>query len=312
MIHKNMEKFTQPENILSSRTEKEASFKARLNEIVSLPYGERGFQSWMSDILTHEGGDEEIENFFKNVSKSEFLRDTVQKNINIFVMLFHEVSKKIFDKPEDIESLVHNLKERQEEISRNGKDRYRRILSNPYASDEEYRAGTYKESIESQVRDAVFELRKKGYSTMESGFRDLVTGSQYIGINREVGIDSQTITESINKNLNKENKLILSKILVKNSDNRVQIVLFPKIRTMPLNVWKLVWDDVASCIPVIDDSLRKKENSDNGEQGRDFREAQDKIKEGKNTLLNSGLAFVDGKVVHASYQDFMNLRNSQR
>lgn len=45
-----------------------------------------------------------------------------------------------------------------------------RIAKNPYATREELDAGAYREIIESQVRDAVFSLREKGYPTYLSGF----------------------------------------------------------------------------------------------------------------------------------------------
>ncbi|MFH1597551.1 MAG: hypothetical protein ABIB97_00575 [Patescibacteria group bacterium] len=45
-----------------------------------------------------------------------------------------------------------------------------RIKSNPHPSEEEILAGGFREMIEPQVRDAVFEFRRKGYATQSSGF----------------------------------------------------------------------------------------------------------------------------------------------
>ena len=45
-----------------------------------------------------------------------------------------------------------------------------RIKNNPKPTEEEILAGTFREEIEPQVRDAVFELRRKGYSCSSSGF----------------------------------------------------------------------------------------------------------------------------------------------
>jgi len=49
----------------------------------------------------------------------------------------------------------------------------------------EVQLGAYKEVIESQVREAVFLLREKGYPTFESGFGDL-EGAQQIGLTESV------------------------------------------------------------------------------------------------------------------------------
>ncbi len=45
-----------------------------------------------------------------------------------------------------------------------------RIKSNPKPSEDEINAGAFPEMLEPQVRDAVFEMRKKGYATESSGF----------------------------------------------------------------------------------------------------------------------------------------------
>ncbi len=46
----------------------------------------------------------------------------------------------------------------------------KRTKENPHPSEEEILAGAFREMIEPQVRDAVFEFREKGYSTQSSGF----------------------------------------------------------------------------------------------------------------------------------------------
>lgn len=55
----------------------------------------------------------------------------------------------------------------------------KRKLNNPIATQDELNMGTYIESIEPQVRQAVINLRKKGYNTYESGFYG--TNKQEIG-----------------------------------------------------------------------------------------------------------------------------------
>ena len=248
-------------------------------EVGDFPDKERGELFWVTNILAYGGTHEEIRNFFKNVSKSELLRETLcTEDLDINGSITEVLMKKIFNDPKEIEDMIHNAKERQAEKARNELEKYERITTNPYASDEEYQAGTYRESIESQVRDAVFELQKRGYSPIESGFNDLVVGSQYIGINKEGSIDGQAIAGSINKNLTIETKKLFSEILVQGYQDRVQIILVPKIRTMSLSSWKTAWDEVVSCVPKINDLSINKRNTDNGLQGRKFRDAQDKIK----------------------------------
>lgn len=262
---------------------------------------------WVTNILAYGGSHKEIENFFTNISRSELLRDTLcTKDLDVNGSITEILMKKIFTDPKEVGDMVHNIKEKQKEKAKNELEKYDRITSNPYASDEEYRAGTYRESIESQVRDAVFELQKKGYSPMESGFNDLATGSQYIGISKEESVDGQTIANGINKNISEKIKKLFSQILVQGHQDRVQIILVPKIRTMPLGAWKTAWDEIVSCLPKTDNLLMNKRNTDNGLQGEKFREAQDKIKKGKNAWLSDRpeLAFVDGKVVRTPYKNF--------
>ncbi|MFH1426310.1 MAG: hypothetical protein ABIG66_02650 [Candidatus Kerfeldbacteria bacterium] len=45
-----------------------------------------------------------------------------------------------------------------------------RIASNPTPTEEEIRVGAFREMIEPQIRDALFEIARKGYSTESSGF----------------------------------------------------------------------------------------------------------------------------------------------
>lgn len=46
----------------------------------------------------------------------------------------------------------------------------KRIRDNPKPTDEEIQAGAFREMIEPQVRDALFEFYRKGYATESSGF----------------------------------------------------------------------------------------------------------------------------------------------
>lgn len=308
------ENTNQKENVSPAAEIETATFlKSLFDGVEDFPDKETWCWFWSSTIIKYGAKDEEFKNFFKNISKSDILRTALlTTDSEILGTLSDKLMSKVYVDPNQIEDMVHNATERREEKFRNNIDKYERIFSNPLASAEEYEAGIYRESIEHQVRDAVFELQKKGYSPIESGFMDIDTGSQYIGINKEESVDAQVIADSFNKKLDEKNKKLFSEILVKEYDDRVQIILIPKIKTMPLGVWKFVWDDVASCIPEAKDSLQSKKNNDNGNQGRDFRGTQDQIKEGRDAWLAPGLAFVDGKVVPMSYKDFIKIENQQK
>jgi hypothetical protein len=89
-------------------------------------------------------------------------------------------------RPEELEKLraFHNLTPKKvrlfsdfaklwrkaKAVEQSGREKEERKAKNPRASEEELRAGVYKEGLEPQVRDAVFALRRKGYATFESGF----------------------------------------------------------------------------------------------------------------------------------------------
>lgn len=58
-------------------------------------------------------------------------------------------------------------KQSHEQIERETAER---VKANPKPSEEEINAGAFPEMLEPQVRDAIFEMRKKGYATESSGF----------------------------------------------------------------------------------------------------------------------------------------------
>lgn len=71
---------------------------------------------------------------------------------------------------EQIELFQSCAKLRKSVIEQMKRDIKTRKEQNPIATAEELSMGAYKESIEPQVREAVLNLRKKGYTTYESGF----------------------------------------------------------------------------------------------------------------------------------------------
>jgi hypothetical protein len=59
---------------------------------------------------------------------------------------------------------------REEAIAATLSDTLTRAITHAEPTSEELSAGAYKEMIEPQCRDAIFAMRKKGYSTFSSGF----------------------------------------------------------------------------------------------------------------------------------------------
>ncbi len=70
-------------------------------------------------------------------------------------------------------------------------DLEQRMQSNPIPTYEEFRMGTFIEEIEPQVRDAVSELNRKGYTTASSGFDG--GDESYQSIAGDFTLDKETI-----------------------------------------------------------------------------------------------------------------------
>jgi len=72
--------------------------------------------------------------------------------------------------PEQTKIFSYFSKLRREVLNGMKESKEERKKNNPVATDAELGLGAYQENIEPQVRDAVLNLRKKGYATYESGF----------------------------------------------------------------------------------------------------------------------------------------------
>lgn len=221
----------------------------------------------------------EFENVFNNASKNQSLREEIRKGGPAVEHLLYELGNRVIDNSDIVTALITNNNERQRVIQKNQQELSKRIANNPIATDEEYRLGAYTESLEPQVSDAVFKLLEKGYSPFESGFLDLSAGSQYIGFEKIPNIAPEQIVEAINKNFNENNKKVFSEIRIENQDDRIQIILIPKIRTMSLGAWRLFWNDIADCLPEVHNESSNNKKIDNGNQGEIFRKNQDKLRQ---------------------------------
>jgi len=196
---------------------------------------------------------EELSNVFKGKSESE-----IKEKI--------EEVKKRFENPAFF--IEHNQKihERTATFNRTRE----REINNPIATEDEYDIGAYKEALETQVRDAVFILQKKGYKTFQSGFREKEGDRrQYVDMyNKKVNL-----SESFLKSF-KEKGFEISPV---NDSDRTTIYINP-INEKPVNLdeWKKIWDEFAQEIP-------KAEEEDFGDIKRyslytEFRKKQDLLK----------------------------------
>jgi hypothetical protein len=139
--------------------------------------------------------------------------------------------------PEKVRLLSDFAKLRRRTVNQGEREAEERKEKNPKATEEELHAGVYKEYIEPQVRDAVFALRRKGYTTYESGFG---------------GYDRQIISFEKNHLKNFELPEDLTKKLaglgVKAAvePNRISLT-FEKY--VELDEIKKIWDEIAEALP---------------------------------------------------------------
>jgi hypothetical protein len=91
-------------------------------------------------------------------------------------MIRHGMSGTDVELSFDSRRLRHRVHEEME------REKERRLEENPAPTDVELSLGVYIEDIEPHVRDAVLELRKKGYSTRGSGFNSYNMQSVYLDL----------------------------------------------------------------------------------------------------------------------------------
>ena len=173
--------------------------------------------------------EQELRTVFENKEESE-LQDAVQK---VEQLCNSEEAFRSF--AEQYIETFQSTTERANSFKR----RDARRETSPLASDQEFKLGTYRESIESQVSDAVFELDEKGYRPFESGMtEDPNNREQFIGF-YDVKI---TIPQQLVELLEDEG----FEIRVEEMDDRTQIRISPPAdRKVRKSEWKAVWDQVS-------------------------------------------------------------------
>ncbi len=145
-----------------------------------------------------------------------------------------------------------------------------RFKQNPNASDVEYQLGAFKESLESQVSDAVFELAEKGYRPFESGMDENVySREQFIGF-----YDTEIqIPDLLKESLMEEGFTIY----LRDMDDRTQIRISPPGgRRVRSSEWKAVWDQVSHFMSDNVNEAVKSKNVYGYHQ--EFRDLQDGLK----------------------------------
>ncbi len=144
-----------------------------------------------------------------------------------------------------------------------------RASESPVADDAEYDAGTYREGIERQVVDAVFELRAKGYDTFQSGFTEGEARSQFLDVyNKKVSVPTE-ITEYLSD--------VGFRIEVHQDGGRTTIMLSPVDEAaVRLDQWKEVWDSFANRMPSAE--LEDLSDARIYDQRVDFQRIQDNLR----------------------------------
>jgi hypothetical protein len=109
---------------------------------------------------------------------------------------------------------------------------------NPKATEEELSAGVYKEHLEPQVRDAIFALRRKGYTTYESGF-----SARY---DRQMVSFEKNHLENFQLPEDLVQKLAGLGVKAEVNPNRVSLT-FEKFTE--LDEIKKIWDEISEALP---------------------------------------------------------------
>lgn len=125
---------------------------------------------------------------------------------------------------------------------------------NPIATEEELNMGGYQESVEPQVREAVLSLRRKGYTTFESGFHGF--NSQKISFEKDHLVPEELI-----------DKLKIEGVNIEIKPNSIS---FSCNQYLKLDEIKKIWDQIEQSLP----DLEKPAEPCNLEQAKSFREKQ--------------------------------------
>lgn len=244
------------------------------------------------EFLFRQNSSEKVSAFIAQLAENNEFMATVRRTpdmiSNLCTLYRHQ---EILTDPVKLSNFSYNQNLYHQELLHKSKGVVERIQQNPFASEDELDAGVYREDLESQVRDAVFIFRKKGYNTFESGFGDNVTGEQFIGFDKSNMSAIPVIPDELAEELSSQN----ISITMRESKDRYSLRLTPTGNFPSLEEWKEIWKIVTDLIP----SIHSNVHSENVHTGisREFREKQEKIKKGESVYLGHGLRFEDRKSV---------------
>lgn len=157
---------------------------------------------------------------------------------------FHRLTK------EQVEIMQYYVQLRRATLDQMQHDITRRVDNNPHATEEEMAIGAYLEQIETQVRSAVQVLRRKGYSTINSGFSGLHSQKILFSEPRKVELPPDLILELKNKDITvkigPEEVDLHARVLHPREQRDVK---FECNRPLTLDELKEAWDKIAEALP---------------------------------------------------------------
>ncbi|MEI7810597.1 MAG: hypothetical protein WCI41_03540 [bacterium] len=229
----------------------------------------------------------------ERVKENEWLNTQVTQCPRLMEYLDREDAR-LLDNPELLEVFLKNALLREEAFTEMRSSFKNRLETNLYASEEEVEAGIYWECLEPQVRSSIITLRQKGYQTFESGFENLKTGSQFLGVTKG------QLTFSVSQSLIEKLRERGINIEVVSLEDRDSLTLKPQ-RSLSLDEWREIWGIISQTLPEIKTPLSLTETL----SAKNFREKQEKIKRGESVYVGFGFSDLwveNGKVVNKSSQ----------
>lgn len=140
-----------------------------------------------------------------------------------------------------IERLCHYARLRSSVHDEMTLELHTRLDQDPNPTEGELEAGTFIENIEPQVRMAVLDLRKKGYSTWESGFMG-VEGEQRISFEEELPANFKPSTQLVESLVEKGVVLQIEPSAISYTTDRI----------LSVEEMKDIWSNIQEEIPALD------------------------------------------------------------
>jgi len=160
--------------------------------------------------------------------------------------------------PDEVRLFSYFAKLRQKTLDEMRPQIEARRQNHPIATEDELNMGAYQESIEPQVRPAVFDLRKKGYATYGSGFSGF--DSQEIYFEKEYLKNFQLPAQMVNEFKNRG-------VIIEIKADRIKLIFKKEFDQEEI---KALWQEVESCLP----DLREPSPPCQLRQATSFRERQ--------------------------------------